>query len=788
MLLGLSFVPADAKEVEVEEVTISLYSRPANGFRMVLDRRMGFVSNQIMKHVSKNGGETPFQYEHTIIYENIRYKPLKEEKDVSLYYLIRSVEDQFTEITAVVMYDYKRSVNPREFPELSDLFLADLAVMVRRITGDDIVFEDKVFTEESVRLMASESSGQSEPDVEHFEEEEVENNSVLIRKDPFNPAENEAVAKERSEKEKLRVQNTYLQDSVRRLNREIKDLKKRFVNADEISVGNAPSELVAELRKQLEESEESKEIYLERNDSLIRISRTMQALLDEAADEEAKYKPQIEELRKENERLITENESLKGSGRHTWKTSASTEDIAKLQSDLEAELVKNKKLEARSRGLELENNDLLEENRRMDERVASLQNQLNAANQAAGLKQSTQDSLKLLAVRTEKLKEANAEIGRLKTRLDSQGTSGSKTEQELSEQQKENARLQAKNDALVSENADLKSNLEVSLRSLTELNENSKALLDKHKEYEQRLVAQQETIEETQARAATSQARADVLSDSIAGLNNRTQSLNDLLRQTNKQLNSSVSRVDSMGKLLARADTREEGLINKIAELQNTIDSMSVRSEPVDDQQRFIREQWTKLENWNRELDARNADIENREKLVARREAVLAEKEARLSNLDEREAKLNKLENEQKVKNQQEKTTVETPANAATQGDGDIEITTSNLTERGVYVPVFEVKSKLSYKGAQRQVAAYMNSRGHLFDEKFPDMLYDSVNLPEIHGSPVSLRLRIEAFGTGSVIRASVRLRDGRYVNAPGTESMAPKAEQFLREMFGFSN
>ena len=72
------------------------------------------MTKQVLEHVLGHASAKPFQYERTIIYENIRYAPITEDRDISLYFLLRDLQGQFTEMTYVAMYDYKRSVNSRE--------------------------------------------------------------------------------------------------------------------------------------------------------------------------------------------------------------------------------------------------------------------------------------------------------------------------------------------------------------------------------------------------------------------------------------------------------------------------------------------------------------------------------------------------------------------------------------------------------------------------------------------------------------------------------------------------
>ena len=190
-LLG-STKPAFSKEIPLEEVNISLYNKPVTGFRLVLDRSERFVANQIIEHVADADATSPFQYERSIIYENIRYAPIVGDRDISLYFLLKSIQGQFTELTVVVMYDYRRAISSRDFPELAQKLKVDLAKLVRHLNGDVLQSEDILYDDATLaKLDASQGASQkpSGPDpqnmTDHFNREEVEHDDILLRNDPF---------------------------------------------------------------------------------------------------------------------------------------------------------------------------------------------------------------------------------------------------------------------------------------------------------------------------------------------------------------------------------------------------------------------------------------------------------------------------------------------------------------------------------------------------------------------------------------------------------------------------
>lgn len=187
VILGSMTSQAWAKEVKMEEVSVSLYNRPATGYRVLLDRNTKVVRDQILSYISVQEQSPPFKFEQTLIYENIRYQPISVARDLSLYFMVHDLEGHFTELTLVVMYDYKRSVSTRDFPALSLKVQAELARLVRRVTGDVLRSDRLVFDDQTLANLDASFKPELEtsPLVENFQEEEVENNGILLRGDPF---------------------------------------------------------------------------------------------------------------------------------------------------------------------------------------------------------------------------------------------------------------------------------------------------------------------------------------------------------------------------------------------------------------------------------------------------------------------------------------------------------------------------------------------------------------------------------------------------------------------------
>lgn len=349
-----------ASNVKVEEVTISLYNKPVTGFRVVLDRGQSVVSRKIVDHVSQSENAKPFEYERTIIFENIRYSPITEDRDISLYFLLRNLQGQFTELTYVVMYDYKRSVSTRNFPRLSLALQIDLAKLVRGITGEIMESKDAIFDDETLRLLAETDEGvagsaESDPGLEHFQEEEVENASVLIRDDPFdNESEapgttpvavttretqggdttivrlqkriQELEAREKqlmsnentlraeqdimARKQELMMakvkQNKSLRDSIVLLNKRVEGMLGQYYVSDDISVSNETAERIFDLERLKERNELQIGLLTKENDSLSRVAGKMGRKLASLSDSQRSQAENLVRLEKDNETLTAE--------------------------------------------------------------------------------------------------------------------------------------------------------------------------------------------------------------------------------------------------------------------------------------------------------------------------------------------------------------------------------------------------------------------------------------------------------------------------------------------------
>jgi hypothetical protein len=314
-----------AKEVVVDELSISLYNKPVTGFRFTLERSERFVANQIIAHVAAVEATPPFQYERSIIYENIRYSPIAEDRDLSLYFLLKSIQGQFTELTIVVMYDYRRSINSREFPELATELKIDIAKLVKETSGDVARFGDLLLDDAAIAKLekvekepVAKDSGPKTPVAEHFKSEEVENETVLLRRDPFKNESKQPNENKQNSETKSQVNDTTLQ----RLNARIQALEAResqlIAEAETQRIEQASlqrkHDILASKVKDTKRLQDSITMLNERVEALIGQSYVADdvSISNETASEMANLEKEAKRLNRLNAKLEAENDSLLG--------------------------------------------------------------------------------------------------------------------------------------------------------------------------------------------------------------------------------------------------------------------------------------------------------------------------------------------------------------------------------------------------------------------------------------------------------------------------------------------
>jgi chromosome segregation ATPase len=274
-----------------------------------------------------------------------------------------------------------------------------------------------------------------------------------------------------------------------------------------------------------------------------------------------------------------------------------------------------------------------------------------------------------------------------------------------------------------------------------------------------------------------------MLNDSAIALRVQRAALRKDLTASDRALRTQSAQRDSLQKLYNTVGQREGELRRTIAVLQNRVDSLAKVRVPEGEQARFLREQRTKLDQQEKDLIARDAATSDKEKLLSQRESVLqrkesefAGKESKFKDLEERERRVQLLE--QQLNSRE--------GNSIVDNNTPILIRDGRVLEFGNQVPVFIIESSLTTTAVERQAAGYLLSRGELYDERFPDLLFRTAKLTDLDAGPVEVKIRIDARGAGSILQISFRLVDGEYIGGDKYPERTATAKQLISKMLRY--
>jgi hypothetical protein len=856
------------KEVAVEELSISLYNKPVTGFRLTLDRSERFVANQIIAHVAAVEQASPFQYERSIIYENIRYSPIAHDRDLSLYFLLKSIQGQFTELTWVVMYDYRRSVNSREFPDLAMLLKIDLAKLVRQTSGDVVRYGELLMDDATLAKLETdpdpEDSAKPQPTATHFKEEEVENEGVLLRRDPFKPEAGqdepsrtdtalerlnariqalEAREQElrnternlRNEQATLQRQHDILlakvketkrlQDSVNMLNERVEALIGHSYVADDVSVSNETAAEIAHLEKENRQLTRQQEILGAENDSLHKVAAAYGEQLNRLNAGGKTNAAQIAQLDTENKGLRQELQEYKAREAmglaHSGNPARATAVADSLLDLLAAAQVKNSTLREESEtmnrnlGRLKEDNDYLNGKKmQLEERITSLEaenrnlRQGNAEVLASLPDENLIDSLNG-EIRTARRAAgtAKAEVTQLKADMDALQREKDNQERQLVAAQTEQKALQARiatlegPDAAVGRNSQPShpedGHLADSLLLLRQKLRLAESRAEDATAYKDALIKSQQEADRLKQENRSLSGNMESKNQALGKVTAENKTLNDSIRdmraqradmrkdiaQKDRSLRDQTAARDSIAAQLTLADNREKDLRRSVAQLQIRVDSLGRIRVPEGEQARFLKEQRAKLDQLQKDLDARDLATADKEKLMTQRESVLqkretelAAQEGRFKDLEDRERRVLLLEQQFNARE----------SGGTIDANSPIQVREGRVVEFGTQVPVFIVETPLDYKAAQRQVVGYMLSRDELIDERFPELLFRAANLSELDAGPVEVKARIDSRGAGTVLQISFRLSDGEYLGGESYRERTALAKQLISKMLRY--
>lgn len=828
----------NAREVPLREVPITLYSKSVTGYRLLMDRPLNVVTDQITDHVGAFTSLRPFQYERTIIYENLRYAPVSRDREISLYYILRELGSQLSEVTLVVMYDYRRSVNSHEFPDLSSKIQVDLAQLLRKTTGDLLKAGNRLI-DDSVLEKAVEPE---QPVVEHFREEEVENEGVLLRDDPFRPrnesdanpvassaSTNESpsgtpdlqqlknrilelesrersllaetrrlqaeqstlVRKQEQLMDKLTVTRT-LQDSVQTLNSRVEEMLGHYYLSDDFSVSSDAAAEMQDLERRIKLMDERYDRLKFEKDSLALAHQEVISALGSVGSGTRRRVEEKRILEKEKTRLEKENAQLRA------QIEGADSPVQSIDGDSLADLLAEEKqkqaalfrkysdlqIANQTNETELARQSALRSGLALEVEQLNLDKQTLQADLDAALKgespdnavKISSDSLKLFKVRLQGYQA-------METRFNQQQLDLSQQEQSLQQNAQTIRNLNNKIQLAAADlkrsqelNAQLQGDLQGSQQKSERMREELEGLREGKSLSAQEQRRLNSKVDALQKTLKASSQKTEALEDSVLAMSNRQQQLNRTVRQRNEQLRSLNSKNDSVQGILSRTRDANLKLSAEIADLEFANDSLRKAKANPADQQAFIREQFSRLEDWEGKLKTREAEATNQKKLIDQKERFLNEKEKNLGEQENRLADLEEREKQVRLKEQQ----------LGTGAPVKFSIREGRVLEFGEQVPVFIVDTDVSSRSAQRRVCAFMLQRDELVDEQFPDIVFQMVQFPELSTQPVTVRVRIDANGSGSTLQISFQEADNAYIGASSDRTQVEAARQVAGQMIRY--
>ena len=828
-----------ASEVILQELPLSLYNKPVTGYRFTLDRSQRFVEQQVIKHVEESATTKPFQYDRTLIYENIRYTPIMEVQEMSLYFLMRGYENHYTELTMVAMYDYRRAINSHDFPELSLRVQIDLARLVRKICGDilkagDIVFDDATIS----RLLSNGVQSNSNISRSKLGEEEVEHNRLVVPKGGFkesvghgdggNPDSTIAALRQRvlilEEREQLLIQNEArlreqqgdasqkqaalqlkiaenrnLKDSITLLNQRVQAMMGQYYVSDDASVSNEAAEHISQLER--ENKRQGKLIAkLEReNDSLgllvsnterqaESLSKGRQGMLDEIArlrSDNSGLQVQINQLR-------DDLEGMQGSKAAESNADSLIQQLKAANRKSAAQVQEMEAVRKEQQRLLDENEQILRSTERLEERISALESenrslisqQPNPEKPAPALSGVDRDSLVLLRQRMAFLEKQSSNIAAkdkqitdLNNNLRLKDTEAKNLQSKLSEIQGQLNNSQSERKKTELELSNKQSSLKVAQDALA-------ASKSEQERQGKELALLQAQLKQSENGAGKDAALRKSLNDSIFALNRVVRERDAQIIGRDASIRSEIKRNDSLQQQVAIGLNREQELRRQTTVLQTRMDSLAKFAQPETEQQKFIRDQWAKMGDWEKQLEAREKATSDQEKLSNQRTSTL---DTRQKELQLREAAIVDLEQREKqVKLREQQLDTRESISGTLVNPDQVKIT--RITEFGATIPVFEVETDLAFRAAQRQVVAYLLSRDILLSEQFPDLVFRNALLSELSGGQIEMKVRVETNGNNSLLQISFKLPEGNYVGTDATARLNDSARQLIVRMLRYKS
>ena len=142
LLTGLHL---QAQIIPVKTTRVRVLERKLEGFQVLVRKPRPEVRQGIQNHLGAYS-TNPVSFEDFMIYERVSYPPVSVSQQISFFYQLEDVSGIMTRLTLVGSYDYQRSINIVDAPDLSLRLLLDLGELVKKISGDTLNF-DPLFQE-----------------------------------------------------------------------------------------------------------------------------------------------------------------------------------------------------------------------------------------------------------------------------------------------------------------------------------------------------------------------------------------------------------------------------------------------------------------------------------------------------------------------------------------------------------------------------------------------------------------------------------------------------------------
>jgi hypothetical protein len=777
-----------AGEVAVKEVSLSLYNKPVTGYRLVLDRGQATVSQHIVQHVAFFDNHKPFEYEQTIIYENIVYSPVTSNREITLYYLLRSLQDHYTELTVVAMYDYKRSVCMREFPDLAERLVADIAVLVRQTSGDVVRLGEVVYDDATLAKVGQQSAAtkpnEEKSGVQNPVANETKNDQLLVQDDPFRKAE---------------TFNLPTQDSMQRMI----IAQRRMLEEKEEELRIKEKALEEDQRRYAQNQNAMAEVKVLR-DSVERLNRRIQNLI------RAEYSGDASTSTDGNEKLLRTQEQLAKVSAERGALNAKYDSLAAAQRRTQGELTlaqqqrdefKDKYQAERLRAemssgnatadaaLRSENDQLKKDLADARNQKALLERQLAATGSSAGLR----DSIRLLQSRITLLERTSGDNTAQQETISRQQAQLQAKDQQLKALEQKQLANRSELEQAAARTADLERQLKASQDQFQAQVAKGSATASQIETLQQQLKSLTKDLAEVDRQMTDMNNRLAADQDTIGKLRGSLREQQKAVADRDKVLRDTRDLMDTLRAALAGSEATNSALRLQQQSLQKKVDSLAIYAASPGEQQAFVREQWKKLQDWETKLNDRERSIADQEKLVAQREAYLktreqenAQQELRYQNLQERENRIKLREQQLGIPSDGSippPSGGSLPTKSSNGGGTSSKVVSARIKMGTSEVPVYSFTSTKNYGELQKQVIGYMVSLGKYHDSMIPDITYSNTSLPEIVNEPLEVRFMLQAVGSGTQLQASFRIPGGAYVDPNTTQELHGRALLFMEKL-----